>query len=185
MHGKMWTIASCAMAASFGLGCAGDQTCPGAEQVPTGELPAKLSQTGLFADIANDKLAAGVMPYAPQFELWSDGAAKRRWLWLPPGTQIDTSDMDSWVFPAGTRFWKEFAQDGVRIETRLFDKRGDREDDWVGVAYLWDDDHRDATAIPFGAIDALGTPHDVPAAGACLACHGGHHRRSTSARSRC
>ena len=31
---------------------------------------------------------------------------------LPPGTAIDASDPEAWVFPAGTRFWKEFAFGG-------------------------------------------------------------------------
>jgi len=174
---KMWSIATCTVAAGLGLACDDNRTCPAADQLRVDELPEKLSDTGLFADIARDQLAPGVLPYRPQFELWSDGAAKRRWMLLPPGTQIDTRDMDSWVFPAGTKFWKEFTHDGVRVETRLFEKRGDGEDDWVGVAYLWDADQRDATEIPLGARDALGTPHDVPAAGDCLACHGGRHSR--------
>jgi hypothetical protein len=112
------------------------------------------------------------MAYAPRFQLWSDGADKRRWLWLPPGTRIDTSDMDAWVFPAGTRFWKEFTRDGVRVETRLLEKLGPG-DDWVALAYLWRSDRSDADAAPFGAIDAAGTPHDVPASNECAACHGG------------
>ena len=49
------------------------------------------------------------LAFAPQYPLWTDGAAKRRWISLPPGTAIDASDPDAWVFPAGTRLWKEFS----------------------------------------------------------------------------
>ena len=45
-----------------------------------------------------------VVLLAPAYELWSDGALKRRWIRLPPDGRIDTSDMDSWVFPIGTQF---------------------------------------------------------------------------------
>jgi hypothetical protein len=133
--------------------------------------PERLSETGLFTDIERESLAPGVRAYTPRFELWSDGAEKRRFWRLPPDTRIDTSEMDSWVFPVGTKFWKEFTRDGIRVETRLLEKVGP--DQWVSLAYLWRSDQSDADAVPFGAVDALGTPHDVPASNECGACHGG------------
>lgn len=138
-------------------------------------LPTKLSSTGLYSDVASETLADGVMPYAPQFELWSDGAVKRRWLWLPPGTSIDTSELDDWRFPRGTKVWKEFVRDGVRIETRLIQKIGDGDgrEDWANLAYLWKHDRSDAVAVVEGVIDANGTSHNVPAAVECQGCHGG------------
>jgi hypothetical protein len=158
----------------FGLaaiaGCGRYWVCDLADSEPTSELPERLSQTGLYADIASGALAGDVAAYTPQFPLWSDGADKRRWIWLPPGTQIDSSDMDEWVFPNGTKVWKEFSASGVRIETRLLERRGD---DWIALAYAWNADGSDAIAAPLGAIDARATTHDVPAAGECVACHGG------------
>src|SRR5690349_12344978 len=68
--------------------------------------PTNLSETGLYADFPSRTLAAGVIRYSPRFELWSDGADKARFLLLPAGTTIDTSDMDNWVFPVGTKAWK-------------------------------------------------------------------------------
>jgi hypothetical protein len=150
-----------------------DEVAPGRRQV----LPKKLSETGLFDDIASEALGPGVTPYAPRFQLWSDGATKRRWLRLPADTRVDSHDMDAWVFPEGTQLWKEFTRDGVRVETRLLQKIGPRDDDWAAIAYLWTDDQEDAYAIPYGAIDARGTPHNVPAASECMACHGGTKSR--------
>lgn len=160
--------------AGTALGGCGERVCEITDESRTGELPTTLSATGLFADLATATLADGVLAYQPQFELWSDGADKSRWVWLPPDTQIDTSDMDDWVFPEGTRFWKEFRRDGARVETRLLVKR--TAGDWLALAYRWTEDQRDAVAVPFGVVDANGTTHDVPAAGECVACHGG--RRS-------
>ena len=37
---------------------------------------------------------------------------------------IDGTDEMAWTFPVGTKFWKEFSVGGVRIETRLLEKRG-------------------------------------------------------------
>jgi hypothetical protein len=154
-------------------GCGGYSVCDVTDEARAATLPQLLSATGLFTSLSPEAYGDGVIGFRPQFALWSDGADKRRWVRLPPGSTIDTSDMDSWVFPVGARFWKEFRRDGVRVETRLLEKR---DDGWVGVAYLWNEDQSDARQVPFGAIDALGTPHDVPASGECVACHGG--RRS-------
>ncbi len=157
--------------AAAALGACGERVCEMTDESRTDALPRALSATGLFADIASNTLAEGVLAYQPQFELWSDGAEKSRWVWLPPDTRIDTGDMDEWGFPDGTRFWKEFRRNGVRIETRLLVKRG--ADDWLALAYRWTEDQRDAIAVPFGVVDANGTTHDIPAAGECVACHGG------------
>lgn len=134
-------------------------------------LPDRLSATGLYADLPAGTLADGVYPFTPRFELWSDGAGKRRWIYLPPGTAIDSSDPDGWVFPAGTKLWKEFVRDGIRVETRLLLKHGPEPQAWTPVAYLWDGD--DAWIAPDGAGDAGDTPHDVPSAAQCRGCHGG------------
>jgi len=142
----------------------------------TDELPQRLSETGLYADIATGELAGGVVAYTPRFELWSDGADKRRWILLPEGARIDSTDMDEWIFPDGTKIWKQFSVEAERVETRLLEKRGTGGDDWVAVSYVWAPDERDAVAVPLGELDARGTAHDVPAAGECAACHQG--RRS-------
>lgn len=132
-----------------------------------------LSATGLFADAASGSLAPGVVEYRPSFELRTDGAKKRRWVYLPPEARIDTRDMDAWQFPAGTKFWKEFTRDGVRVETRLLHKVGSAAADWVALSYVWTGEASDAVAVPDGLENARGTPHDVPPARRCMGCHGG------------
>jgi hypothetical protein len=156
--------------ASVALGCQPYRKCDAVDEAAVGKLSERLSQSGLYASGAEETLAPDVRSFRPRFELWSDGASKRRFIWLPPGAPIDTSDMDSWQFPVGTKLWKEFTRDGVRVETRLLQRLADG---WTGVAYLWQKDGSDALAAPYGAIDALGTAHNVPAANECNACHGG------------
>lgn len=130
-----------------------------------------LAATGLYADIGADLVAEGVLAYQPRYGSWSDGATKRRWLALPPGGIIDTADPDEWVFPDGTRVWKEFTRDGARIETRLLEKRG--AGDWRMVAYAWNAEQTDAFPVPDGVRDALGTGHDIPEVSQCAECHDG------------
>jgi hypothetical protein len=72
------------------------------------EAPSRLADTGLYMGPGTHVLARGVRTWTPQYPLWSDGASKRRWILLPPGRSIDASDPDAWVFPVGTRLWKEF-----------------------------------------------------------------------------
>lgn len=172
---QLLTVA-CAVMALLGTGCQRYWVCDEADPSRTAELPGRLSETGLYANIATGELAVGVVPYTPRFELWSDGAEKRRWILLPDAQQIDTSNMDEWVFPQGTKVWKQFSVKGARVETRLLEKRGPTDADWRSLAYVWGADGGDALAAPLGELDSHRTEHDVPAAGECLACHGG--RRS-------
>lgn len=157
--------AGLAIAAS-GASCAEDDEQTAV--VPNGML---LSQAGLFADVARGTLAEGVRAYRPRFELWSDGADKSRWLYVPEGTTIDTTDVDAWVFPVGTRAFKEFTRDGVRVETRMLEKTGPRT--WRAAAFVWRADQSDADATTAGSSNTLGTPHDVPTSEQCGDCHDG------------
>ncbi|MDW8360961.1 MAG: hypothetical protein RMK74_01060 [Myxococcales bacterium] len=135
--------------------------------------PARLSETGLYADLRAGALAEGVLPYRVRHELWSDGSDKSRFLWLPPGTHIDATDPDAWRFPIGTRVWKEFRVDGKRIETRFMEKTGDGSDPWLRVAYVWNAEQTEAFAAPDGERDAGGSAHDVPSRAQCRVCHRG------------
>lgn len=134
-------------------------------------MPRTLAETGLYSDFENEVIAGGVKPYEPQYKLWSDGATKRRWIYLPPGGQIDTSDPDFWVYPPGTKLWKEFTVDGVRVETRLIYKTGTSPESWYMMAYAWNEAQTEATAEQFGKSNALGTNHDIPSQVECQKCH--------------
>lgn len=140
-------------------------------------LPARLSETGLFQDWARQQLPPDVFAYSPEYPLWSDGAKKRRWISVPGGELIDTSDPEAWQFPVGTKLWKEFSVGDRALETRLLLKTSPSEDGWAAGAYIWLPDGSDAVLSPYGALDVSGTPHDVPAAGECFGCHAGRASR--------
>ena len=81
----------------------------------TDQLPTKLSETGLFADLST-LTPAGVLPYDVNSPLWSDGAHKKRWVAVPgDGTDSNPSldriyfhRHDKWSFPTGTAFCEAF-----------------------------------------------------------------------------
>ncbi|HWN66705.1 MAG TPA: hypothetical protein VNM90_03635, partial [Haliangium sp.] len=153
-----------------------DAAIPDAMPIPDAATnPESLRETGLYSDFDNEVLAPGVREFEPQFELWSDGAEKRRFVYLPPNTTIDTSDMDYWVYPVGTRLWKEFWRDGVRAETRLLYKirPGFGAGSWRMTSFAWNAEQTEADAEPGGDDDVLGTDHDIPPLVECLKCHGG------------
>ena len=138
-------------------------------------FPEQLHQTGLFAAGAPERLGSGVRPFEPRHALWSDGAAKRRWIRLPPGTTIDARDPDAWRFPRGTKLWKEFSH-GSRVETRYLELGADGR--WRFAAYVWSADGRSARLAPAGglALPADGAPdgrYVIPSRTDCLACHAG------------
>src|SRR5262245_42738978 len=128
-------VATGSILSSLVLGCSPRfRNCESIDAALLEAIPERLSETGLFADVLMATVADGVRADQPRVEPWRDGATKRRWMLVPPGTAIDTSDPDNWNFPAGTKIWKEFTRDGVRVETRLLFKHGDA---WTPVAYVW------------------------------------------------
>lgn len=133
-------------------------------------MPETLAETGLYADGSTSALAEGVTAFEPRYPLWSDGADKQRWLLLPEGAQIDSSDMDYFRYPVGTKAWKEFSLDGKKLETRLLWKT---ERGWVMRAFAWNEAETEARAVPEGVTNARGTTHDIPDGDACGECHMG------------
>lgn len=145
----------------------------------------KLSETGLYSDIAKKTIAKENRYYSPQYPLWTDGAIKKRWIYIPEGKQIDTSDMNKWIFPIGTKIWKEFAfesEDGpkvTRVETRLIEKNN--HGNWIYYTYHWNADESDADLVPDAGladvyqIDSK-TTFDIPSKRQCIACHGFDNR---------
>lgn len=139
-----------------------------------GPLPAELRCTGLYADWETRALRCDVREYAPAYELWSDAASKHRYVYLPPGATIDVTNPESFEYPVGTQFWKEFwlpdDEAGVAGETRLMRKTTSG---WLYTSYVWSDDGATATQTNTGVLDLHGTGHTVPSREQCRACHEG------------
>ncbi|MBA3394027.1 MAG: hypothetical protein H0T89_15370 [Deltaproteobacteria bacterium] len=161
--------------------CSGPTTPDADAFVSPTALPARLSGTGLYRNVATKEIASDHVEFMPAHELWSDAATKRRWVHLPAGAQIDSRDLDHWLFPVGTKWFKEFVRADRRLETRLIWRvadTGDREVDTLFGAYVWDDVEADAHLRVDGARDVRGTDHDVPDADTCWKCHVGEPGRA-------
>ncbi len=144
-----------------------------AECADAGVLPTTIECTGLYADVATKHIAEGVRPYAPAVPLWADTASKNRWIFLPPGTQIDATDSSEWIFPVGTKVWKEFSRDGKRVETRFFEKT--QPGYWDRATYAWTDDETAATSSAGGdfPLGTDGGTYHIPTSDECDQCHRG------------
>jgi hypothetical protein len=144
-------------------------------------FPQTLAETGLYCDFSAGIINPANKMFRPKYELWSDGAVKTRWVYLPPGQKVDTTNMDHWSMPVGARFWKEFKYNGKRIETRLIVRTGPGVNDVDYAAYKWSADEKTATLwnasagekdyAPIGP-GAEGIMHDIPSKAECGRCHG-------------
>jgi len=147
-----------------------------AVETGTAPLPELLSQTGLYVAGSITDVSADVLSFTPQYPLWTDGATKRRWIWLPPDSFIDARNANAWDFPIGTRLWKEFAM-GRPIETRMIERVADGS--WRFATYVWRDDGSDAVLAPTDGIPALAVAtapngrYSIPSEYDCRACHEG------------
>jgi hypothetical protein len=153
---------------AFTAGAANAETDAGAP------LPLRLGDTGLFVAGSTTAVRPENLAYSPQYPLWSDGAAKRRWFFLPPGSAIDASRPDAWEFPPGTRLWKEFSHGGRPVETRYIERRADGS--WRFATYAWNADGTDATLAPAEGVrvpvdGAPGGTYAIPSQADCRVCH--------------
>jgi uncharacterized repeat protein (TIGR03806 family) len=151
-----------------------------------GSLPARLSETGAFADVRTLKPIPAALPYELIQAFWSDGASKSRFVIVPDG-RVGFSPTGEWTFPAGTVFVKTFelpvdAGDPARrrrLETRLLVI--DRTGGVYGVVYRWRPDLSDADLLNESVIEPIGVGTTdatqrtqnwyYPSREDCLTCH--------------
>ncbi|MBN1205271.1 MAG: PQQ-dependent sugar dehydrogenase [Myxococcaceae bacterium] len=145
--------------------------------VPTGTqapvtFPQRLSETGCVDPANPRKPAPGLIPYNINAPLWSDGAAKQRYLGLPDGKQIRVGPEGDWELPIGTVLMKIFSIGAYRVETRLFMRHADGS--WGGYSYQWNATQTDATLLPANKSQPVGE-HTwyFPSRAECMRCHTG------------
>jgi hypothetical protein len=134
-----------------------------------GGLYVHLSCTGLYSDIGAKTVSTGAKAFAPGVSAWMDGATVKRWISLPTGTKIDTTDMDNWSFPVGTTAWQELSLAGKRVETRYMTKA--KATAWDRMTFVWDATESDAVRLDVG--ETLDGGYEVPNKNLCGACHDG------------
>jgi uncharacterized repeat protein (TIGR03806 family) len=184
------------LVASIATGCGGGASTPGEsspgaldlEFASLAEAPQKLSAYGLFeGDPREQRPAPGVVPYDLRTALFSDYAAKLRFIKVPAGQKARWSAEDVVDFPVGTVIAKTFAYPAdLRepsgrldlLETRILLRQNAG---WIGLPYVWNEEETEATLRLAGTmlaaswIDAAGEGVDheylVPNANQCKGCH--------------
>lgn len=170
--------------AACGAGKAGG---PDLKVILAAEPAENLSAYGLFSDMASATPAAAVVTYDLVNPLFSDHAAKHRFVFVPKGEAADYSADDVFAFPVGTVLVKTFAfapdmrtpDDGAyRVETRLLIHK---ETGWAAFPYLWNAEGTEAVYSPVGGhrtietISPAGAPltidYAVPNQNQCKTCH--------------
>ena len=137
--------------------------------------PQTLSEYDFFTDAAGTKPAPGVIPYRLNTPLWSDGAEKARFLYLPPGTMAKAKGDGLLELPVGAALIKSFAFAGKLVETRVLLHRADG---WVALPYVWNAQQTEARLALAGKRIDLVTPaghaisYAVPNKNQCKECHG-------------
>ena len=145
---------------------------------PTGPMPTKLSDTGIFADLQDRLPHPKAIAYEPTLPLWSNGSAKQRFLFLPDGERIDNTRREHWEFPVGTLFVKTFhfpqAKNRQPIETRIIRRL---REGWDYQVYRWRDGDGHLLALDRSLPVKLRTPdnelilHAIPSRFDCKNCH--------------
>jgi uncharacterized repeat protein (TIGR03806 family) len=157
-------------------------------------FPRKLSNSGLFANVAKHEMQPGVVPYSVNSPLWSDGSLKARFFAIPheavsdgAAPKISASGNRSWSFPEQTVLVKSFSVDMVDgdpksrrwIETRFLHRENK---EWVGYSYRWNNEQTDATIVDKDGADIVfkvrttdGNMVDrkwrYPSRAECMVCH--------------
>ena len=150
-------------------------------------FPRKLSESGIFADVAAYELKEGAIPYGVNSPLWSDGTYKTRHIVLThPDDKIGVADVGPWNFPDKTVIVKSFSLElevgnpdsRQWIETRFLTKQNN---EWVGYSYQWNKSQTDAFLVPvegrdeqFRVATAEGmqlTRWRYPSRSECMMCH--------------
>ncbi|HZJ14945.1 MAG TPA: PQQ-dependent sugar dehydrogenase, partial [Chthoniobacteraceae bacterium] len=131
------------------------------------QFPRKLSETGLFSEVAQQTPAAGVVPYMVNAERWADHATGERWIGIPNAENVSIAKKElgvmapgRWVFPNDTVFAKTYALEMERgnpatrrrIETQLLHYDGLQ---WAAYSYRWNDAQTDAELIPSRGAEAV------------------------------
>jgi len=137
---------------------------------PSDPMPSHLADTGCVDPADPKKPAAGLLPFDVNSPLYSDGAAKQRWLALPDGAQITVDARGDLELPAGSVTMKSFRVGGKLVETRLFVRYGNGS--YGGYTYEWNDAETDAVLLP-GAKQRIvgGQAWNYPSRAQCLQCH--------------
>lgn len=150
-----------------------------------------LADYGLFEDASANIPARRVQAYDLVNSLFTDYAAKHRFVYIPKGKSAKYDAIGAMDFPVGTVLVKTFGYapdmrtpdvDAYKVETRLLIRK---QDGWTAAPYVWNKAQTVARYAPIGArlkIQTIATDGEkldftyaVPNANQCKTCHQSGH----------
>jgi uncharacterized repeat protein (TIGR03806 family) len=159
-----------------------------AEKKQLRPIPTRLSDTALFASVADHRPAPGLVPYAVNSPIFNDGATTERFIGIPKGKTIrirydllpplrTRAGLDRFEMPDGTLIAQTFSLPNAagkphRIETQIsLNDAGE----WRFLNYRWQDDQQDALLVPENGteaeIPAIKRRWRFPSRAECATCH--------------
>jgi uncharacterized repeat protein (TIGR03806 family) len=116
-------------------------------------FPQRLSETGLFTSVGEQRPAPGVIPYSVNAPGWHDGAGLTRLFAVPNDDTIDPNTSRGWDFMDGAVLVQTLSLEMEKgnpasrknIETRMLTHQGG---EWFGYSYAWDESQTDAHLVP-------------------------------------
>lgn len=146
--------------------------------VQEARFPRTLAEYGFFQDLEAREPSDRVVPYKLNSALWSDGADKLRYIYVPEGETMTADGEGLLKFPVGSVIIKTFAfGEGAEqrfIETRLLLHRADG---WLALPYRWNEEQTEAKLALVGGRLDLTTPagedisYRIPNKNQCKTCH--------------
>lgn len=176
-------------AAALLVSAAAAQSTPAVDDaaIMAADPPQLLSAYHFFRDVGARQQNAGVTPYMLNTILYSDGALKYRYVYMPPHAQAAYRADGVFDFPIGSVLIKTFAfaadmarpTENVRfLETRLLVRHANG---WAALAYVWNEAQTEARLSPIGATipiafkdtdgQAVQLDWAVPNRNQCKGCH--------------
>ncbi|MEZ5986048.1 MAG: SO2930 family diheme c-type cytochrome [Hyphomonas sp.] len=180
-------VVACLGLAACGAGQAASPASPNLDTILAEKPAALLFRLRIFRGCGADHPASRVKPYDLINPLFSDDAAKHRFIYVPPGEMVQAEGAGLPEFPVGTALIKTFGfapdmrspEDGAyKVETRVIIRKADG---WTAFPYVWNEDGTEAKYAPTGArrtietISPAGEPqeihYEVPNKNQCKTCH--------------
>lgn len=147
-----------------------------------------LSEFGFFEAPLNQLIpTARVQPYELNSSLFTDYAFKKRFIYLPDGSQINYHPTEALEFPKGTIIIKNFYypadfskpdENWKIIETRLLIHEANG---WTAYPYVWNNEQTDAKIHVSGKTERVSwldesggkreVKYSVPSMPQCMSCH--------------
>lgn len=162
---------------------------PTPEEIKTAEFPRKLSDTGLFVDVAKHEVQPALINYSVNAPQWSDGADAVRYFGVEGTAPQRMPGGRGWDLPDNSVVIKTLTMEmepgnpasRKRIETQLMTRQ---QKEWAAYTYAWNDEQTDAVLVDKNGSEKILEIKDPAAKGGvrkqawnfaartdCMACH--------------